>query len=117
MAATARNVIEKLAELDSEMGGRPETRAEAMETLANWQREAKAAVRAGVKRGSPSIYLDVDDWFTAIVDAFETLGMQTALQVYLNALFGRAGAEAHATKRKSPAQLDREIAEVLAGAG
>jgi hypothetical protein len=114
MAATARKVIEKLAELDSEMGGRPETRAEAVETLSNWQREAKSAVRAGVKRGSPSIYLDVDDWFMAIVDAFETLGMKTASQVYLNAIFGRAGVQAHATKRKSSAQLDREIAHALA---
>jgi hypothetical protein len=114
MSATARQVIEKLAELDSEMGGRPETRAEAQETLATWQREAKSAVRAGVKRGSPSIYLDVDDWFTAIVDAFETLGMKTASQVYLNAIFGRAGAAAHATKRKSSVQLDREIARTLA---
>jgi hypothetical protein len=113
MAASAQKVIEKIAELDTEMGWRPETRAEAAEKLAEWRAEAKSAVRAGVKRGSPSIYLDVDDWFAAIVDAFDTLGMKPASQVYLNYIFGQRGS-AHATRKKSPAQLDREIAEALA---
>ena len=115
MAANARKVIEKIAELDTELGWRPETRAEAMKQLAAWRAEAKDAVRAGVKRGSPSIYLEVDDWFEAIVGAFDTLGMKTAAQVYLNYIFGRRSEQAHATRRKAPAQLDREIAEALAG--
>lgn len=62
----AAEIVRRIAELDTEYGWRPESRADIRSKLEHWRREADGAAAAGL----------ADTWFRELAAALAALGAQ-----------------------------------------